>query len=57
MIRNFDGTIGPASPAEIKAIADRIEKADKERESNHRAWNRLCGMLSPIGGPSHDFGR
>lgn len=43
---------GPASTAEKQAIADRIEREDAERARNTRAWNRLCGMVAPIGGPS-----
>lgn len=42
----------PASAAEKQAVADRIEREDAERARNTRAWNRLCGMVAPIGGPS-----
>lgn len=43
---------GPASQAEKDAIAARVAREDEERERNSRAWARLCGMASPIGGPS-----
>lgn len=43
------GAINRASAAELKSISDRIEREDAERARNRRAWDRLCGMASPIG--------
>lgn len=42
---------GPASQAEKDAIAARVAREDEARVRNSRAWARLCGMASPIGGP------
>jgi hypothetical protein len=46
---------GPATQAEKDAVAARVARMDAEqaeKERNSRAWARLCGMASPIGGPS-----
>lgn len=46
---------GPASQAEKDAVAARVARMDEaqaEKDRNSRAWARLCGMASPIGGPS-----
>jgi hypothetical protein len=29
-----------------------MDEAQAEKDRNSRAWARLCGMASPIGGPS-----
>ena len=33
----------------VEDRAERLRREDEEKERNHRAWLRLCGMLSPIG--------
>ncbi len=42
----------PYTDAQRAAMRKRVEDADAERERSHRAWERLCGMVSPIGGPT-----
>lgn len=41
----------PISQAEKDHLSDRIRKQDEDRARNARAWDRLCGMAAPIGGP------
>lgn len=38
--------------AERDALTARIAAEDAERARNANGWARLCGMASPIGGPS-----
>ncbi len=42
----------PISAEQREAEMARIREADEAKARSHAAWNRLCGMLSPIGGPS-----
>jgi hypothetical protein len=54
-MRRYDETgvlIGPASQAELDAIAARVKAEDEERTRNARGWDRLCGMAGFIGGPA-----
>lgn len=41
----------PYTDEQRRADMARIQAQDEERERNRRAWNRLCGMCSPIGRP------
>ncbi len=34
-----------------QSALERLRKQDEERARDRAAWNRLCGMVSPIGGP------
>lgn len=42
----------PFTDSQRAAMRKRIEDADAERERSRRAWARLCGLASPIGGPA-----
>lgn len=46
------GYLPPYSEDQRRADMERVQREDEERARNTRAWNRLCGMLSPIGGPA-----
>ena len=54
MARGYDhyGNHLTISPAQRAAEMARIQAKDDERARSRAAWNRLCGMASPIGGPS-----
>lgn len=42
----------PASEIERQAIRDRVAREDAENMANAQGWDRLRGMLTPIGRPS-----
>jgi hypothetical protein len=42
-------TADAMAKAQLAATTERLRLADEEKASNRAAWNRLCGMASPIG--------
>lgn len=56
MARHYDiygnGSLAPISAAEREREMARLQKKDDDAARSRAAWNRLCGMASPIGGPS-----
>lgn len=50
--RYFNGSFTPISAEQREREMERIRKKDDDAARSRAAWNRLCGMVSPIGGPS-----
>lgn len=48
-VNHYGETIARIERREAERKAALLQTQQEERERNHRAWLRLCGMMSPIG--------